>query len=140
MKNATKAFGAVLAVGAVVGLAGCSSAADTTSYNLSQEAENFELNRRIVFFNGITDKYLLEIEGRCSIETTDSMAAGALEVTCKIGDDAYKKHFLGLSDNVSFFVEQLESSDVSAYHYQVRFAPERIIPEVDLQTSNEETD
>jgi hypothetical protein len=121
-------------------LAGCSSAADTTSHNLSQEAENFELQRRVVFFNGITDKYLLEIEGRCSIETSDSMAAGALEVTCKVADDAYKKHFLGLSDNVSFFVEQLESRDVSAYHYQVRFRPETIVPEIDLQTSNEETD
>ena len=130
---------AVAVAGAFV-LSGCTSPADTTSYNLSQEAENFELQRRVVFFNGITDTYLLEIEGRCSIETSDSMAAGSLEVTCKIADDQYKKHFLGLSDNVSFFVEQLENADVSAYHYQVRFRPEAIIPEIDLQTSNEETD
>jgi hypothetical protein len=135
-----KTIALVALTGAVLVLAGCSSPADTTSHNLSQEAENFELNRRVVFFNGITDKYLLEIEGRCSIETSESMAAGALEVTCKIGDDAYKKHFLGLSDNVSFFVEQLEPSDVSAYHYQVRFRPETIVPDIDLQTSNEETD
>jgi hypothetical protein len=117
-------------------LTGCGSAADTTSYNLSQEADNFELQRRVVFFNGITDTYMLEIEGRCSI--TDE--GGQLEVTCKIADDAYKKHFLGLSDNVTYFVEQLEAKDVSAYHYQVRFRPETIIPEFDLQTSNDETD
>jgi hypothetical protein len=139
MKKKTVAALAV-ALAATAVLAGCSSPADTTSHNLSQEAENFELNRRVVFFNGITDKYLLEIEGRCSIETSESMAAGALEVTCKIGDDQYKKHFLGLSDNVSFFVEQLEPSDVSAYHYQVRFRPETIVPDIDIQTSNEETD
>lgn len=140
MKTITKFIaGAALLAGAV-SLAACSSPSDTAAYNLNTEAENFELQRRIVFFNGITDTYLLEIEGRCSIETTDSYADGALEVTCKIADDEYKKHFLGLSDNVSFFVEQVESADVSAYHYQIRFRPETIVPEIDLQTSNEETD
>lgn len=140
MRKLTKgivAGSAALALGLTLGA--CSEA-DTASENLSTAADNFEINRRIVFFNGITDTYLLEIEGRCSIETSDSYAAGALEVTCKIADDEYKKHFLGLSDNVSFFVEQIESADVSAYHYQIRFRPETIVPEIDLQTSNEETD
>lgn len=50
---------------AVLALAGCSSDADVASDNLSKAAEQFEVNRRIVFFNGITDKYLLTIEGRC---------------------------------------------------------------------------
>jgi hypothetical protein len=115
-------------------LAGCTSESDTVSHNLSKEADEFQVNRRIVFFNGITDTYLLTIEGACSI--TDE--GNQLEVICKIGDDAYKKHFLGLSDNVSYFVEQLEAVDVDAYHYTVVFRPETIVPDIDLQTSGED--
>jgi hypothetical protein len=96
------------------------------------------VNRRIVFFNGITDKYLLTVEGRCSVEKAESaLGAGSLEVTCKIGPDAYKKHYLGLSDNVSFFVEQQEAVDVSVYHYRVIFKPENIIPDIDVQAGKQ---
>lgn len=122
---------------ATAGLTACTSDADRASKNLSKAAEQFEVERRIVFFNGITDKYLLTIEGRCSIETEDSAAAGSLEVTCKTGPDEFKKSFLGLSDNVSFFVEQLEPVDVSVYHYRVIFKPESIIPDLDLQAGDD---
>lgn len=125
-KKISAAFiGLSLALG--LGLSGCSDAdADVASHNLSKAADSFEIQRRVVFFNGITDTYLLSIEGRCSI--TDE--ASQLEVTCKTGDDSYKKHFLGLSDNVSYFVEQLEGADVSTDHYRVIFKPEVIIPDV----------
>lgn len=105
----------------------CSSDADVASSNLSIAAEQFEINRRVVFFNGITDSYLLSIEGRCSIEDDGNQ----LEVTCRTGDDQYKKHFLGLSDNVSYFVEQLDSADVSVFHYRVIFRPSVILPDID---------
>lgn len=125
----------ILVLGAAVlalSLAGCSndSDADVASRNLSTAAEQFEIQRRVVFVNGITDKYLLAIEGRCSVETSDSQLGGSLEVTCKVGPNAFKKHFLGLSDNVTYFVEQLEAVDVSTYRYRVIFKPEAIIPEV----------
>lgn len=110
------------------------SKADIAAHNLSKAAEQFEIERRIIFFNGITDKYLLTVEGRCSVETSESALGGSLEVTCKIGPDKYKKHFLGLSDNVSFFVEQTETADVSEYHYRVIFRPETIIPAVEIDT------
>ena len=109
-------------------LAGCSSDADVVSKNISKDSEQFNVLRQIVFFNGITDTYLLEIEGYCSIESDTS--DGQLEVTCKTGENEYQKHYLGLSDNVSYFVQQVDSSDVSAYHYRVIFKPETIIPEV----------
>jgi len=114
-------------------LGACNSAADVASDNLSKAADQFEIDRRVVFFNGITDTYLLSIEGRCSIEA--DRLDSQLEVTCKVGPDAYKKHFLGLSDNVSYFVEQLESVDVSEYRYRVFFRPEVIIPDIDVQVS-----
>ena len=110
----------------------CNSAADVASSNLSKAAENFEIERRIVFFNGITDTYLLSIEGRCSIEA-DSLDK-QLEVTCKVDDNRYLKHFLGLSDNVSYFVEQLGTADVSEYRYRVFFRPQEIAPDIDVQT------
>ncbi len=115
-------------------LGACSSDADVASSNLSKAAEQFEINRRIVFVNGITDTYLLSIEGRCSIEVGSTGVQGALEVTCKTGPDAFKKHFLGLSDNVSYFVEQLEPADVSVYHYRVFFRPQSILPDIDVET------
>lgn len=111
---------------------GCTeSDADVASKNLSKAAEQFEVPRKIVFFNGITDKYLLSIEGYCSVETGDSLLSGSLEVTCATGHKQFKKHFLGLSDNVSFFVEQVEAVGVSTKHYRVIFKPETIVPNFD---------
>jgi hypothetical protein len=120
----------VMTMGVV--MAGCTSEADTVSENLSKSADSFEVQRRVVFVNGITDKYLLSIEGLCSI--TDE--GKQLEVTCKVGEGQYKKHFLGLSDNVTYFVEQTDAKFEDAYHYKVLFRPETIIPDIDLQTSN----
>lgn len=127
------AAGAALAIGLIAPLAACSSDAEIASRNLSTAAEYFEVDRRIVFFNGITDAYLLTIEGRCSVESADSALDGSLEVTCKIGPDEFKKHFLGLSDNVSYLVEQLEPIDVSTYHYRVVFKPQSIVPEIEMK-------
>lgn len=117
---------------AAVSLAACANDSETVSHNLSQDADNFSLHRRVVFFNGITDKYLLSIEGYCSITDEDNQ----LEVTCKVGESTYKKHFLGLSDNVSYFVEQLEPIESDPYHYKVVFKPETIAPDVELRTSD----
>lgn len=109
-------------------LSACQRQADVASYNLSQAADDFQINRRIVFFNGITDSYMLTIEGLCSInkDNTDNQ----LEVTCKTGANSYKKHFLGISDNVTYFAEQLDDIPVSTYHYKVLFRPATIVPDV----------
>lgn len=127
MKKAIKkGLLALLAFGLLVG---CSTDAQIASRNLSTAADQFEVDRRVVFFNGITDSYLLVIEGRCSIEadTVDSQ----LEVTCKVGPNEFKKHFLGLSDNVSYFVEQVAGVGVSEYRYRVIFKPASIVPDID---------
>lgn len=122
-----KIFIAFLAM-AFITLTGCETASQVASHNLSKAADEFQIERRIVFFNGITDTYLLSIEGRCSIKDQGNQ----LEVTCRTGTSAYKKHFLGLSDNVSYFVEQIGTADVSVYRYKVIFRPTTIIPDVDL--------
>jgi hypothetical protein len=116
---------------AAMALAGCNNAADVASRNLSTAADNFQVERRIVFVNTWTDKYLMTIEGRCSLGNDDK--SGELSVTCQTGLNEYKKHFLGLSNNVTYFVEQMDSASVSPYHYQVIFRPETIIPDVSVQ-------
>ena len=117
----------ITAAALVVGLTACSTDADVASENLSKAADQFEINRRVIFYNGITNEYILTIEGFCSIEDEGIQ----LEVTCKLGDAKFRKHFLGLSDNVTYFVEQLESAGVSTDHYRVIFKPEVIIPDFD---------
>lgn len=108
-----------------------SSDADVAAKNISKAAEQFEVARKIVFFNGITDKYLLEIDGYCSVETGNSGLTGAISVTCKIGPHKFKKSYMGLSDNVSYLVEQVDPIDVSTTHYRVIFKPEVIVPDFD---------
>jgi hypothetical protein len=115
---------------AALTLTGCGlTDADVVSRNLSEEADNFQVVRRIVFINGITDQYLLEVTGRCSI--TD--ANRQLEVTCKTGEGQFKKHFLGLSDNVTYMAEQVDGANVSASFYKVTFKPSVIVPDVELR-------
>lgn len=121
----------LLTITAVAALAACVPDAQVASHNLSKAADMFEIDRRVVFYNGITDSYMLTIEGRCSIEK--DAADVQLEVTCKTGPNEYKKHFLGISDNVTYFVEQLEGRNVSVYHYRVVFKPQSILPDVDLR-------
>jgi hypothetical protein len=117
----------------VILLAACTTEADTVSQNLSKSADSFEVQRRIVFFNGITDKYLLTVEGLCALGNNDDPRR--LSVTCKVGENSYKKHYLGLSDNVSFLVEQTDAINADPFHYRMVFRPESIIPDIDLQTS-----
>ena len=120
-----------LAVGSLLGVIGCNSDANIASHNLSKDADMFRIERRIVFYNGITDTYMLTIEGKCSLGNSDGPKE--LTVTCKTGPEEYKKHFLGLSDNVTYFVEQIETANVSAYRYKVIFKPLSIIPDIDLK-------
>jgi hypothetical protein len=122
----------LVATVAAVTLAGCTDAG-IASRNLSKAADMFELDRRVVFYNGITGDYMLSLEGRCSI--TKDNQDNQLEVTCKTGREQYKKHFLGLSDNVTYFSEQIAEANVSTYHYRVVFKPQTIIPDVDFEGS-----
>ena len=122
---------ALSVVFALLLLVGCGdSDADVAAKNISKAAEQFEVERRIIFINGITDEYLLVIQGLCSVETSESALGGSLEVTCKDGRK-FKKHFLGLSDNVTYLVEQVEGIGVSTTRYRVIFKPEAIVPNFD---------
>jgi len=120
----------IIVIVSVLILSACQSDADLASRNLSKAADMFEVDRRIVFYNGITGDYILTIEGRCSLGNRDEF--GELSVTCKTGDSSYKKHFLGLSDNVTYFAEQIESVSANPYFYRVIFKPTSLIPDIEV--------
>jgi hypothetical protein len=124
-----KIFGALAAILVGVSVASCDNDARVVSQNISTAADNFEINRRIVFYNGITNEYILTVEGLCSQQHD----TGKFTVTCKTGPGTYKKHFLGLSNNVTYFSEQMEASSVSKYFYKVTFKPSVIIPDIQVK-------
>jgi hypothetical protein len=111
-------------------LAACSDA-DIASKNLTKAADNFEVNRRIVFYNGITGEYILTVEGLCSLGSAERTIA--LTVTCKTGPEEFKKHFLGLSNNVTYFAEQVNANTVSRYAYRVVFKPAAIVADLEIR-------
>jgi hypothetical protein len=111
-------------------LAWCTDA-DVASQRLSKDADMFRIERRVVFYNGINWEYMLVIEWRCSLWNDDT--TWQLTVTCKVWEDKYKKHFLWLSDNVTYFVEQLEAKEENVNHYKVIFKPSTIIPDIEIR-------
>jgi len=115
-------------------ISGCLSDATVASSNLSKAADMFEIQRRVVFYNGINGEYMLTLEGKCSIHDSNRQ----LEVTCKTGANEFKKHFLGLSDNVTYFAEQIDGVSVSVYHNRVIWKPQSIIPNIDINGSAED--
>jgi hypothetical protein len=124
----------IVCLGVIVAapLAACTSAADTASDNLSKAAENFEVPRRIVGINGITDEVLFSVEGFCSIENDGKK----LDVICKVPNGEVERTTLGLSDNVTYVSTQTGSTEVDLFRPRVIFRPETIIPDFDLSTSN----
>jgi hypothetical protein len=109
----------------------CQSDAAIASYNISTAADQFEVFRRVVFYNGITGAYILVVEGYCSIEPDE--IENQLELTVKTEDGTYLKHFLGLSDNVTYFAEQIHPRNISTAQYRIIFKPSVIIPTIDIE-------
>lgn len=115
---------------AVLSLQACQQESEVAARNVSMAAHNFEVNRRCVFYNGITGEYILTIEGLLSVTEEGKK----LSVIVKTGPNEYKKHYLGISDNVTYFCEQIESVKAEPYHYRVVFRPTTIIPDVEVKT------
>ena len=108
------------------------TAADRANENLSKAAENFEVQRRIVGINGITDNVLFEVQGFCSIENDGTK----FQAICKVSEDEIERVDLGLSDNVTYVSTQIGGQKVDFYRPRVIFRPETIIPNFDLATGN----
>ena len=128
MRRKIVALAAALLAGGLA-LTGCGTTdADVVNQNISKDSDNFKVNRRVSFYNGITDKVMLVVEGYCSVDIDPSR----LTVTCKV-KDGYKRNYLGRSDNVTFIVEQLDSANVSPDHYKLVLKPEALIPGIEIR-------
>lgn len=116
---------------ALAGITACETEAQRVSYNISQEADNFNTIRQITVINCIQGDVLFQMTGKMSItaDTNDNQ----LEVIVEDDNGHYKKHFIGLSDNVTYVVEDITEGDVSKYHYTLNFNPKMWIP-VDVKT------
>jgi outer membrane lipoprotein-sorting protein len=110
----------------LVGVTGCSAEADKVSYNLSQEADNFNVVRQLTVINCIQGDTLFQMTGKMSIkaDTSDNQ----LEVVVENSDGSYQKHFIGLSDNVTYVVEQKNYKNIDKYKYTLNYNPKMWIP------------
>lgn len=109
----------------VIGMVGCTEA-NTVSTNISREADNFNVTRRLVVINGRTDTIIFSLVGNFSL--TVDQEENQLEVIAEVRDGVYRKHFIGLSDEIQYFVEDVGDNEVSKYRYEVEFMPEKVIP------------
>ena len=118
-------IGAVISLLVVI-LTACDQQADRVSYNISKQADNFNVIRQITVINCIQGDVLFQMTGKMSL-IVDS-AQNQLEITVEDENGSYKKHFIGLSDNVTYTVEDVTDNYVNNYHYELNFNPNMWIP------------
>ena len=104
-------------------LTGCNQA-DRVSTNVSKEADNFNVTRRVTVFNTRSDTVLLEIIGNLSIKHS----SGDVDIIVEVAPNQYRKHFVSLNDWTTYVVEDISGAYVDKYHYEVNFLPEMLIP------------
>lgn len=104
-------------------LAGCTEA-DKVSANISKEADNFNVTRRVTIFNTRTDKLLLEVVGALSVQKS----GGDIDIIIEVAPNTYKKHFVSLNSWTTYVVEDISGAYVDKYHYEINFLPETIVP------------
>lgn len=126
MNTKNKIISIVLAGALCAAATGCGREADKVSYNVSQEADNFNVLRRLTVINSRTDKPEFELIGAFSLNVDSS--DNQIEVTCELEDGSYKKHIVGLNENTMYVVEDLGGAEVNRYRYEVNFLPESILP------------
>lgn len=121
---------------AVVTLNGCSweDEADVASYNISKEADNFNVYRKVTVLNNQSDMTMLEFEGWCSIEkdNTDNQ----LEITYRVGENSYYKDFIGLNDRTTYVITQIDGSNVDKYHYEWLYHSDGDLIPIDLKDAD----
>lgn len=123
MKKRIMAAMVIVAIMATLG--GCTEA-ERVSENLSQEADNFNVVRQLTVINCLEGDVLFQMTGKMSI--TADTADNQLEIIVENDNGDYTKHFVGLSDNVTYVVEQLDAKNVSKYKYTLNYNPKMWIP------------
>lgn len=136
MNRKSRTTGLVIAIIAALAiLTGCQHKSDTVSQNISKDADSYKVFRQIVVYNGITDKYILEVDGWCALGNDDP--ANEVSYTCKVqepdGSTGYVKDIINRSDNTFVYEHQLTPSHVSDTYFRVILRPETIVPDIQFQ-------
>ncbi|WP_125115979.1 LptM family lipoprotein [Agathobaculum sp. Marseille-P7918] len=119
-----KFIAVLLIVASIFTLAGCREAS-RVKYNVSKEADNFNVERRLSVINARTDKPLLELTGFFSISNNSD---SELVVTCQTGENEFKVNYVYLNEWTLYVVEDVSGASVDPYHYEINFLPEMIQP------------
>lgn len=111
-------------------LSGCRQS-DRVAWNVSKEADNFGVTRKLTVLNVRSDKVIMEMQGTFSIANN---ATNELEIICKVGEDSYKKHFVYLNEWTVYTVEDISGADVDPFQYEIDFYPQMIpLTDVDIE-------
>lgn len=133
MNKIIKSLIALLVLGFVIAVSGCDNDSDVVSENLSTDADNYKIFRQIVVYNAITDEYVLELNGYCSLGNEDS--SDRVSYTCKT-PEGYVKDIILKSDNTFVFVHQLKPQNVSDDFYKVTLKPTTVIPDLEFNSGS----
>lgn len=123
MKHKKKIISVLMLLSLLLMLGGCRQAT-RVSHNISQEADNFNVIRRLTVINARTDEPMFELIGAFSFE----LSSNRIIATVETGENEYKKHSVGLTEWTLWVVEDLEGASVDKYRYEVNFLPEMIVP------------
>lgn len=126
-----KLIGSLLALLMIVTLSGCVRDSDIASQNISNDADNFKVLRKITFINTVSGEVLYTVEGNMSIkaDTGDNQ----LEITAKTGKDKFQKHILGLSPKTVYIVQQQEWQATNQYNFKITWKPSAVVPDVEIR-------
>ena len=105
-------------------MTGCTEA-DQVSTNISKEADNFNVTRKLTVLNARTDTILLELTGTFALKNNSD---NELEVIIETAEGKYQKDYVFLNDYTMYVVEDISGAEVDKYHYEINFLPEMIQP------------
>lgn len=126
-----KLIGALVALLMIVTLSGCARDSEIASQNISNDADNFKVLRKITFINTVSGEVLYTVEGNMSIKA--DTADNQLEITAKTGKDKFQKHILGLSPKTVYIVQQQEWQEANQYNFQITWKPSALVPDVEIR-------
>lgn len=119
MKSLTKLAIATLSCTLLGGCIGCTEA-DQVRWNLSHQADNFNIERKLTVINNRTDTVLFEMQGTFALSTSKR---GELEITVQTGENEFKRHFVRISDETTYVMEDISGESVDKYRYEINFLP-----------------
>lgn len=114
---------------ALVMLCGCTSEAEKANYNIAQQADYFESERKITVYNARTDTIVMEAEGYMSISNNSN---NELVCTVKVGPDQYKVNYIYLNAETMYVVEDITGTHTDPYHYKLYFHTQ-VLPSVEVK-------